>query len=338
MEGNFTGHKSDLDRTDKLPILTQDNLVQLDAARAANGADATDAMHAAIAELREAINEETQRSRTLESRIEIQDKALAELRAEFDRETRQHTEVKNSAEAAEQQTQITRDLIGKVQAALRALHQRVVSLETYIAGRPDGWREMEQALHEKSVRIARAEASLAEKISLLAQDLDRDESDSEARSQPDAGPEPEAAAEAKPEAAPEAAAEPETAPASEDKSEAPDRAPESAPEPGQTQPRSRRTPALVGLSANAPIACAIDKELITIGRDSSCDITIPADSVSRRHAVVFREGNQTIIEDRSSTNGIFVNTVRVKRKALTDGDEVAVGDSRFRFVGGQPRD
>jgi hypothetical protein len=328
MEGNFTGHKSDLDRTDKLPTLTQDNLVQLDMARAANGADAADELHASIAELREAINEETQRSRTLESRIETQDKALAELRAEFDRETRQQSEVRNSAEAAEQQTQMTRELIGKVQAALRALHQRVVSLETYIAGRPDGWREMEQALHEKSVRIAKAEASLAEKISLLAQDLDWDESDSEAASEPATGPEP----------VPEAAAGPETEPAPEAGSEAAGTGAESATEPGKARPARSRTPALVGLSANAPIACAIDKELITIGRDPDCDITIPADSVSRRHAVVFREGNQTIIEDRSSTNGIFVNTVRVKRKALTDGDEVAVGDSRFRFVGGQPRD
>jgi pSer/pThr/pTyr-binding forkhead associated (FHA) protein len=40
-----------------------------------------------------------------------------------------------------------------------------------------------------------------------------------------------------------------------------------------------------------------------------------------------------VIEDLGSTNGVYVNDQRVKgRAALTDGDIVMVGKTRFRFA------
>jgi chromosome segregation ATPase len=70
----------------------------------------------------------------------------------------------------------------------------------------------------------------------------------------------------------------------------------------------------------------------TIGRTPDNDLQIDASFISRHHAVLLLNGNQTVIEDLNSTNGIYVNTSRVSREILNDGDLVMVGKARFRFV------
>jgi pSer/pThr/pTyr-binding forkhead associated (FHA) protein len=80
----------------------------------------------------------------------------------------------------------------------------------------------------------------------------------------------------------------------------------------------------------------MNKDAITIGRAPECDIQIATDFVSRQHATIRREAADMFIEDESSTNGVYVNAVRVSRQALMDGDEITIGESRFRFVRSQP--
>jgi chromosome segregation ATPase len=70
----------------------------------------------------------------------------------------------------------------------------------------------------------------------------------------------------------------------------------------------------------------------TIGRTPDNDLQIDASFVSRHHAVLLINGQQTIIEDLNSTNGVHVNGQRVSRETLNDGDIVSVGKARFRFV------
>jgi chromosome segregation ATPase len=70
----------------------------------------------------------------------------------------------------------------------------------------------------------------------------------------------------------------------------------------------------------------------TIGRTPDNDLQIDASFVSRHHAVLLINGQQTVIEDLNSTNGVHVNGQRVSREILTDGDIVSVGKARFRFV------
>jgi pSer/pThr/pTyr-binding forkhead associated (FHA) protein len=95
-------------------------------------------------------------------------------------------------------------------------------------------------------------------------------------------------------------------------------------------------PRILCLSPDLPDPFVIRKDAITIGRAPDCDIQIATDFVSRCHATIRRDKTSTIIEDRSSTNGVFVNSVRIDRKALTDGDEITIGESRFRFIAGEP--
>ncbi|MEJ0006072.1 MAG: FHA domain-containing protein [Steroidobacteraceae bacterium] len=70
----------------------------------------------------------------------------------------------------------------------------------------------------------------------------------------------------------------------------------------------------------------------TIGRTPDNDLQIDATFISRHHAVLLINGQQTIIEDLNSTNGVHVNGHRISREALNDGDLVMVGKARFRFV------
>lgn len=75
-----------------------------------------------------------------------------------------------------------------------------------------------------------------------------------------------------------------------------------------------------------------NKELL-IGRAPEADVCIPDRLVSQRHAriIVSPEG-AVFIEDLGSTNGTYVNSEEVMRRALRDGDEVLLlPDHRLKF-------
>ncbi len=73
---------------------------------------------------------------------------------------------------------------------------------------------------------------------------------------------------------------------------------------------------------------------IVVGRGSDCDIQIDRDSVSRRHARVYRVEEQWFVEDLGSTNGSYINDVPVQRSPLRDGDFVKIGSAIFKFLSG----
>ena len=73
---------------------------------------------------------------------------------------------------------------------------------------------------------------------------------------------------------------------------------------------------------------------IVVGRGSDCDIQIDRDSVSRRHARVYRVDEQWFVEDLGSTNGSYINDVPIQRSPLRDGDFVKIGSAIFKFLYG----
>jgi pSer/pThr/pTyr-binding forkhead associated (FHA) protein len=92
------------------------------------------------------------------------------------------------------------------------------------------------------------------------------------------------------------------------------------------------TPALICLTGDAPKRFALTKSTITVGRGPHCDLQIVTHFVSREHArLTFADGT-TLIEDLGSRNGVFVNSVRVDRRHLQQGDLVTIGETQFRFV------
>jgi pSer/pThr/pTyr-binding forkhead associated (FHA) protein len=76
----------------------------------------------------------------------------------------------------------------------------------------------------------------------------------------------------------------------------------------------------------------IDQDETTVGRSPDCDIFLDDVTVSRRHAVVRRQGGTTGIEDLGSLNGTFLNRKRIESGELTDGDELQIGKYRLTFL------
>lgn len=76
------------------------------------------------------------------------------------------------------------------------------------------------------------------------------------------------------------------------------------------------------------------KEHMSIGRDEDNDIVIPDSSVSRRHATIDRRGDDFIIRDAGSDNGVWVGKQRVETQKLHPGDIVNLGRAKIVFKGG----
>jgi hypothetical protein len=69
-----------------------------------------------------------------------------------------------------------------------------------------------------------------------------------------------------------------------------------------------------------------------IGRSMAADVRFDDPTVSRRHAMVHREGGVTRVLDDRSLNGVFVNGERVDMRALDDGDSVTIGRFHLYFL------
>ena len=69
----------------------------------------------------------------------------------------------------------------------------------------------------------------------------------------------------------------------------------------------------------------------TIGRLEANEIHVTDSRMSRQNTVVFARGTTWWVEDRESKNGTFLNGKRIDTAALTDGDELRVGETLFNF-------
>ncbi len=62
-----------------------------------------------------------------------------------------------------------------------------------------------------------------------------------------------------------------------------------------------------------------------IGRKPECDLCIPHATVSRQHAEIVVDGEEARVRDLGSSNGTFLNDVRVQESGLQAGDRVTIG-------------
>jgi pSer/pThr/pTyr-binding forkhead associated (FHA) protein len=71
---------------------------------------------------------------------------------------------------------------------------------------------------------------------------------------------------------------------------------------------------------------------LVIGRTSDNDLAIDSKFISRHHCQIVTQLNACVIEDLNSTNGIFVQSKRVRRHNLNDGDVVHVGQHEIMYI------
>ena len=73
------------------------------------------------------------------------------------------------------------------------------------------------------------------------------------------------------------------------------------------------------------------KEETIIGRTNECDIPLPNNNVSRKHAYVGFRNEEYHIKDLNSTNGVYVNGVRIEKCVLRNLDQIEIGEIKLVF-------
>ncbi len=96
---------------------------------------------------------------------------------------------------------------------------------------------------------------------------------------------------------------------------------------------------LVLLQDGQATAFDLTKDEMIIGRLPECDIQLPSNMVSRKHAKVVRDGSGYRLEDMGSGNGTFLNGQRIESaQSLKINDRVKFGPMLMRYDGDQSED
>jgi hypothetical protein len=96
-------------------------------------------------------------------------------------------------------------------------------------------------------------------------------------------------------------------------------------------PSPAASPRVCGVLVRGDRVYQLDPAVTVLGRSRQCDVVITDPNVSRRHAEVRRDGDEYVVIDLDSTNGLTVNGREVKRAALADGDRLQLGTTDLRF-------
>jgi|SRR5690348_3033826 len=71
---------------------------------------------------------------------------------------------------------------------------------------------------------------------------------------------------------------------------------------------------------------------MVFGRQADCDVCIPINEISRRHARVRPANGGVLVEDLDSANGSYINGKRIRSGLLHPGEELALDTVRFMLL------
>jgi general secretion pathway protein A len=75
---------------------------------------------------------------------------------------------------------------------------------------------------------------------------------------------------------------------------------------------------------------------LILGRTGDNDLQIDSKFVSRHHAQIVTYGDESVVEDLNSTNGIYVRGKRVTKHQLRHGDVVVIGEHELMYLKDMP--
>ncbi len=84
-------------------------------------------------------------------------------------------------------------------------------------------------------------------------------------------------------------------------------------------------------NGNSVQELSFDRSRLLIGRSEHNDLSIASKFVSRHHLLLVRHSGSTFMMDLNSTNGTFVNSIRVSNHILAHDDIITVGHHHIRF-------
>jgi pSer/pThr/pTyr-binding forkhead associated (FHA) protein len=107
-----------------------------------------------------------------------------------------------------------------------------------------------------------------------------------------------------------------------------------------SEPLVAESPSLVYESEHGqPIKFCLDgRARVTVGRAGQCDLVLTDSGVSRRHASIEAIDGQHLLKDEGSSNGTFLNGLRLNARsgfALRPGDVIEVGNRRLVYSTGE---
>ena len=76
----------------------------------------------------------------------------------------------------------------------------------------------------------------------------------------------------------------------------------------------------------------LDKPILLLGRHPECDIQIDSRKISRRHCCIAQVSDYLVVRDLGSTNGIRINGLRIVEGRLSAGDELTIGNNRYKVA------
>lgn len=88
---------------------------------------------------------------------------------------------------------------------------------------------------------------------------------------------------------------------------------------------------LIALDEGPDIPLGPDPTIV--GRHPGCDARLGSKRVSRHHCCLVSSDGEVVVRDLGSTNGTWINGLRVDRGLLRPGDELAVAGHRYRLEG-----
>ncbi|MCX6923378.1 MAG: FHA domain-containing protein [Verrucomicrobia bacterium] len=75
---------------------------------------------------------------------------------------------------------------------------------------------------------------------------------------------------------------------------------------------------------------------VAVGRDETADVTVPDNTLSRRHFLIWREGERFLIKDLNSQNGTWVDGQRAQGVELSHNFCIVAGRTVFMFTEHNP--
>lgn len=99
--------------------------------------------------------------------------------------------------------------------------------------------------------------------------------------------------------------------------------------PGQLSQHRMKLTVVAGPDAGAE--CDVVAARVSVGTAGTNDLRLSDDTVSRHHCEVLVRGDCYVVRDLGSTNGTFVDGVRVFDAPIEPGMQFCLGDTRIRF-------
>jgi pSer/pThr/pTyr-binding forkhead associated (FHA) protein len=96
-------------------------------------------------------------------------------------------------------------------------------------------------------------------------------------------------------------------------------------------PKARRISLAVLEGKDIGRIFTVDKPHVTIGR-SDADIILEDHEVSRQHAAIEMHGPRAVLKDLGSTNGTFINEVKITQTEIENRGEFRVGGTRLMLI------